>query len=245
MELPGSLEDAYLQALARLPEMSVILYPDPRTTTSARIYVPVEPCDPFTEAVRTALEIDAEVVFLEPDSAERPHLPDTYPDTYSIRHIGLERYIEAYRVYPQPRTRGSDGARRGHGLEAAGRRSAGASVGGGLAESAGSVAGCDGGPAGSAAAAAGASGSPAVESASRLPGRDHRRISLPAGTLRIVPARDATTRTGPSSGRECSSICCARPKAEYIKNTGEKIEHWQRRMMARYHAQSGVISAAN
>src|ERR1700731_753257 len=61
VELPGSLEDAYLQALARLPEMSVILYPDPQDEERA-IYVPVEPCDPFTEAVRSALEIDAEVV---------------------------------------------------------------------------------------------------------------------------------------------------------------------------------------
>src|SRR5579864_7114233 len=102
VELPGSLEDVHLQALARLPEMSVILYPDPKDEDRA-IYVPVEPCDPFTEAVRTALEIDAEVIFIEPDSGDRPHLPDTYPDPYSIRHIGLNRYIEAYRVYPQPR----------------------------------------------------------------------------------------------------------------------------------------------
>jgi hypothetical protein len=31
-------------------------------------------------------------------------MPDTYPDTYSIRRIGLNRYIEAYRVWPQTRT---------------------------------------------------------------------------------------------------------------------------------------------
>jgi hypothetical protein len=102
VELPGSLEDAYLQALARLPEMSVILYPDPQDDERA-IYVPVEPCDPFTEAVRTGLEVDAEVIFIEPDSGDRPHLPDAYPDPYSIRYIGLQKYIEAYRVYPQER----------------------------------------------------------------------------------------------------------------------------------------------
>ena len=65
---------------------------------------PVEPADPFTEAIRTALEIGAEIVFLDPDRGERPHLPDNYPDTYAIRHIGLDKYVEAYRVYPQPRT---------------------------------------------------------------------------------------------------------------------------------------------
>src|ERR1700694_501696 len=102
IELPGSLEDVYLQALARLPEMSVILYPDPQDDERA-IYVPVEPCDPFTEAVRSALEIDAEVVFIEPDSGDRPHLPDVYPDPYSIRYSGMGKYIEAYRVYPQER----------------------------------------------------------------------------------------------------------------------------------------------
>ena len=103
VELPGSLEDAYLQALARLPEMSVMLYPDP-VDDEHGIYVPVEPADPFTEAVRSALEIDAEVVFIETDTAERPHLPDTYPDTYSIRYIGVNKYIEAYRIHPQVRT---------------------------------------------------------------------------------------------------------------------------------------------
>jgi hypothetical protein len=103
VELPGALEDVYLQALARLPEMSVILYPDPQDDERG-IYVPVEASDPFTEAVRTALEIDAEVIFIEPDVGDRPHLPDAYPDPYSIRHIGLNKYIEAYRVYPQPRS---------------------------------------------------------------------------------------------------------------------------------------------
>jgi hypothetical protein len=103
IELPGSLEDTYLQALARLPEMSVILYTDEQDDERA-IYVPVEPTDPFTEAARTALDCDAELVFIEPDQPERPHLPDFYPDTYSIRYIGFDKYIEAYRVYPQIRT---------------------------------------------------------------------------------------------------------------------------------------------
>jgi len=102
VELPGSLEDVYLQALARLPEMSVLVYPDPNDEERG-VYVPVEPCDPFTEAVRSGLEIDAEVIFIEPDSGDRPHLPDLYPDPYSIRYIGLEKFIEAYRVYPQER----------------------------------------------------------------------------------------------------------------------------------------------
>jgi hypothetical protein len=103
VELPGFLSDAYTKALARLPQMSVILYSD-ETDEERAIYVPVEPADPFTEALRTADEIGAEVIFLEPNSPDRPHLPDTYPDTYAIRRVGLEKYIEAYRVWPQTRT---------------------------------------------------------------------------------------------------------------------------------------------
>ncbi len=103
VELPGSLEEVYLQALARLPELSVIVYPD-AANDERGIYVPIEPCDPFCEAVRSGLEVDAEVIFIEPDSGDRPHLPDTYPDPYSLRYIGLEKYIEAYRIHPQDRS---------------------------------------------------------------------------------------------------------------------------------------------
>ena len=104
VELPGFLSGAYQRALARLPEMSVILYMEENGDEDRAIYVPVEPADPFTEALRTAEEIGAQVMFLEPDSNERPHLPDNYPDTYSIARVGMERYIEAYRVWPQNRT---------------------------------------------------------------------------------------------------------------------------------------------
>jgi len=104
VELPGFLAETYRKALNRLPEMSVILYiPDKNDDDNPALYVPVEPTDPFTEALRTAHELGSEILFLEPDSADRPHLPDTYPDTYAIRRIGLEKYIEAYRVWPQPR----------------------------------------------------------------------------------------------------------------------------------------------
>src|SRR5277367_270957 len=55
VELPGFLADVYRRALARLPEMSVILYTDEADDDRA-VYVPVEPADPFTEALRTAAE---------------------------------------------------------------------------------------------------------------------------------------------------------------------------------------------
>jgi len=104
LELPVALQEAWMRAVARLPEMSVIFYPDETTDDTEAVYVPVEPADPFTEAIRTGLEIGAEIVFADQEAGLRPHLKDAYPDPYAIRRIGLERYVEAYRVYPQQRS---------------------------------------------------------------------------------------------------------------------------------------------
>src|SRR5262249_14353801 len=101
IELPASLESAWLAGIDRLPAMSLIFYPAAEEQAE---YVLVEPADPFTEAIRTAREIGPGIVFPDPESADRPHIPDAYPDPYAIRHIGLTRYVEAYRVYPQPRS---------------------------------------------------------------------------------------------------------------------------------------------
>lgn len=111
VELPATLEAPYRQAITRLPEISLIVYPDPSQVADEdddnpdTIYIPVEPADPFTEAVRTATELGLELLFIEPHLGDRPHLGDLYPDSYAIRRIGYDKYIEAYRVHPQPRVR--------------------------------------------------------------------------------------------------------------------------------------------
>jgi hypothetical protein len=103
VELPVTLEQHYLEAVRRLPEISVLVYPDDDDEERGT-YVPIEPADPFAEAVRTGLEVGAEVLFIEPDLGNRPHLSDLYPDPYALRRVSLDRYIEAYRLWPQPRT---------------------------------------------------------------------------------------------------------------------------------------------
>jgi hypothetical protein len=108
VELPATLEEVWLDAVQRLPQISVIFYSDTayrKDSESERaVFVPVEPADPFVEAIRSAQEVGAEVVFADPDSTERPHLPDSYPDSYALKSIPLAQYVEAYRVYPQERT---------------------------------------------------------------------------------------------------------------------------------------------
>lgn len=103
VELPGWLAPEYARALDRLPEMSVIVYGDEQDDERA-VYIPVEPADPFVEALRSAREIGAEILFAEPDAGERPHLADVFPDPYALRFIGLDRYVEEYRVHRQNRT---------------------------------------------------------------------------------------------------------------------------------------------
>ncbi len=98
VELPVSLERAYRKAIARLPEFTVLLYPD--SDEDSAVYVPVEPADPFVEAVRTALDIGAEVVFLEPEFQARPHLPAGAPDSYALKFLGYEKFVEQYRSCP-------------------------------------------------------------------------------------------------------------------------------------------------
>src|SRR5271157_3285054 len=72
LELPATLQGAWMRAVARLPQMSLIFYPDETANLDQAIYVPIEPADPFTEAIRTGLEIGAEIVFVDPDAGQRP-----------------------------------------------------------------------------------------------------------------------------------------------------------------------------
>src|SRR5947209_20633245 len=52
LELPVTLQDIWIRAVRRLPELSVIFYPDASGEDDAAIYVTVEPADPFPEAIR-------------------------------------------------------------------------------------------------------------------------------------------------------------------------------------------------
>lgn len=103
VELPEWLGPSFCEAVDRLPEISAIVYPEDRDSDRG-IYLVVEPTDPFLEAIRTAKEIGAEILFLEPDRIDRPHLPDLYPDTYAVTRIGVEAYVTNYRLQLQPGT---------------------------------------------------------------------------------------------------------------------------------------------
>ena len=109
VELPAPLETRYRAALRRLPQMSVIVVPgEGDNDEQPPAYIPVEPGDPFIEALRTADELGAEIVFLEPSAGPKSNLSPGYPAPYSVALIGIEQYVERYRLHPPPRTPASE-----------------------------------------------------------------------------------------------------------------------------------------
>jgi hypothetical protein len=231
LELPVTLQPQFLRAVARLPEISVIVYPDESAEEHA-IYVPVEPADPFVEAIRSALEIGADVVFADPDSGERPHLKDAYPDPYAIRHIGYEKYVEAYRVYPQARS--DEIARHAGGI-------------------AWKLQGCD--PLARVLVVVSlnlldpvldAMDEPQAQPMSRLRREDVRvlnphpeslaeiTIEYPYLQDRYEQFRHLMTDANLIDRRHAQLALFRDAEKSYEVNTGERVQHWQRRLLARY-----------
>ncbi len=228
LELPASLETAWLSGVSRLPAMSLIFYPNNEEEAE---YVLVEPADPYTEAIRTGIEVGAEIVFADPEAAERPHVKDAYPDSYAIRHIGLDRYVEAYRVFPQPRT--DEIARHAAGI-------------------AWKLQGAD--PTATVFVVVSLNLLDAVMDAMEVPqeepvARPREGVELfnphPASLAEIAAEypflqwryeqfRESMLDQASIDRRHVQLAVFRDAEKEYEANTGERIEHWQRRMLARY-----------
>ena len=99
------LETEFLSAVARLPEMSAIswCWTDPLSGEDTDdSYHIVEPCDPFVEAIRSARQVGAEVVFLldqppgpagETPAGSWEPFADPLPDPYAAARLGLPAYL--------------------------------------------------------------------------------------------------------------------------------------------------------
>jgi len=94
LELPVHLAEAYVQAVRRLPQISILLCQDASGVT----YLPVEPADPFSEAARWAVEHSVPL-FLVDRQLDRPYSShrDPVPDSYAILRVPPSAYYEAFR----------------------------------------------------------------------------------------------------------------------------------------------------
>ena len=229
VELPTSLEDEYLSAIARLPEISVIVYPDD-TNSEEAVYVPVEPADPFAEAVRTGIESGARTLLIEADDTERPHVADRYPDPAAVAHIGMTKYVESYRVYPQERS------------EAIDRHAAGMAW---------KLQGAD--PTADMLVVVSLNMLDPLLDAIEVPQdepRQRRRraelinphpdclneitVEYPYLQERYERHRTSTDQPHLTDRNRCQADLFRDAEASYQKNTGDQIRHWQRRLLAKY-----------
>lgn len=104
VELPESMQDTFLHAVSRLPDVSIV-------TAKARdetLFFPIEPCDASYEALRRAQEDQIPCFCIDLDVKGYPTYDEPMPDAYAITKIGLKDYYEAYAgiIRPDPRVRG-------------------------------------------------------------------------------------------------------------------------------------------
>jgi len=91
VELPSTLKEHIVKAVERFPYLSVIFY---QNNNEDYIYFPVEPSDPLCEAIRSGIEMNIPVHFIDLDVDDYPLVFDPMPDSYAIYRTGLETYWE-------------------------------------------------------------------------------------------------------------------------------------------------------
>lgn len=94
LELPAEICEAYVEAVKRFPYLSVIVQQN--VSLEEMLLWHVEPTDPFAEAVRTALEAEIPVHFIDLTVREYPAVHEAVPDAYAVYHIGLKRFWDEY-----------------------------------------------------------------------------------------------------------------------------------------------------
>lgn len=93
VELPRSIQTVVEKGVRRLPELSVVLYQNDKQET---IYLPVEPTDPMTEAIRSGLQAGLPVYFVDLDLDTYPTYRDYVPDSYAAYRVGIHAYYNLY-----------------------------------------------------------------------------------------------------------------------------------------------------
>ncbi len=97
IELPRGLEPHFLKAVERFPKLSYLTATD---LVEANDGVPlwrIEPTDPFCEAIRTALELEIPVRFVDEFLVDYPMGRDAVPDPYAVTVIGPGAYYQSCR----------------------------------------------------------------------------------------------------------------------------------------------------
>lgn len=99
IEYPPTIGDKIVEAVKRLPLLSVVYYEEDDHTF---IYLPLEPTDGQIEAARLALSKNLPIHFIDRDTEGYPIDRTPMPDPYSIKRIGYWQYCCSYlKTYPE------------------------------------------------------------------------------------------------------------------------------------------------
>lgn len=99
IELPATLETPFVRGIARLPQVSVLMYDVKATGKGAppqTVCLLIEPADPLTEAGRLALERNVPLHLIDLDLDDYPERNEPMPDSYALQRIGLKAYYDEY-----------------------------------------------------------------------------------------------------------------------------------------------------
>jgi hypothetical protein len=98
VELPSNVQDETIEAIGRLPFLSLIGYSDSLSPTKLN-FIPIDPGDSIIEGIRIGLEHNIPIEFI--DLSLSDYLPPSLklPDDYAINQIGLLKFYTQVAKY--------------------------------------------------------------------------------------------------------------------------------------------------
>lgn len=93
VELPSTWREPLMQAVNRLPFLSLLLDEEGE---ESHAFLSVEPTDALIEAVRTAKEMGLPVELIDLDMESYPMERDPLPDTFAMGELGYHGFVETY-----------------------------------------------------------------------------------------------------------------------------------------------------
>lgn len=93
LEYPFTLQNLVIQAIDRLPRISILCYGE-------KNFIRFEPVDPFVEVARRARENHLEIRCLDLTISNYPQVYDPIPDTYALTYLGHKKYCEMLLAKP-------------------------------------------------------------------------------------------------------------------------------------------------
>ena len=109
VELPETMNNQFLHAAERLPDVSVVVSYNQDHTP---VYFLSEPCDAICEALRCAAEKGRSAYCIDLDIDHYPAFRDPVPDPYAIHRLGLKAYFDLFE-----KVRGERAPRQKHRLD--------------------------------------------------------------------------------------------------------------------------------